>query len=198
MEVISSHEENHSTRSIAEKYGVCKTQIQDIIRNKDKIREIFKDGLAHDRRVLQTTTTYENVNKLTAAWVDDIIRSKLPLSGPLIKAQALHYATELGVPAFKASNGWLDSFKKRHQIAHRTLSGERTGVFNLLTRLAADAKDSDDENEIKSDSKPPAIISKHQAFSHCHDLRAYALKNNIMDMLVCVDKIENLLEASTS
>jgi hypothetical protein len=46
----------------------------------------------------------------------------------LIQEQALKFAKDLGVDQFKASNGWLQSFLKRHNIVFRTMSGESGDV----------------------------------------------------------------------
>jgi hypothetical protein len=46
----------------------------------------------------------------------------------LIQEQALKFVKDLGVDQFKASNGWLQSFLKRHNIVFRTLSGESGDV----------------------------------------------------------------------
>ena len=50
------------------------------------------------------------------------------MSGPLIQEQALKFASELGNTNFAASNGWLESFKARHNIVRGSLSGERGDV----------------------------------------------------------------------
>jgi hypothetical protein len=46
----------------------------------------------------------------------------LVISGPLIQEQALKFAKDLGVDQFKASNGWLQFFLKRHSIVFRLVT----------------------------------------------------------------------------
>ena len=53
----------------------------------------------------------EKINKLTWAWFKDISTRKLPVIGPLLQERALKFATDLRNNHFKASNGWLDSFR---------------------------------------------------------------------------------------
>lgn len=42
----------------------------------------------------------------------------------MLKEKALQVATSLEICNFKASNGWLESFRKRHNIQFATLNGE--------------------------------------------------------------------------
>jgi hypothetical protein len=47
-----------------------------------------------------------------------------PISGPLIQEKALEAARALNFGCFKASNGWLQKFKTRHNILCKTICGE--------------------------------------------------------------------------
>jgi hypothetical protein len=46
----------------------------------------------------------------------------------LLQEQAIIYSAELGLDDFTASNGWLQSFQKRHGIRSAMLSGEAAEV----------------------------------------------------------------------
>lgn len=41
----------------------------------------------------------------------------MPITGPIIKAKAEIIAEKLGISEFKASDGWLEKFKQRHNIS---------------------------------------------------------------------------------
>ena len=58
-------------------------------------------------------------------WVQDAIRRRINVTGPMIKEKGLKFAADLDNESFKASNGWLDCFLKRHNIVFGKMSGER-------------------------------------------------------------------------
>ena len=48
----------------------------------------------------------------------------LPISGTILQDTARTFADKIGKKDFSASNGWLENFKKRHQLPFKILSGE--------------------------------------------------------------------------
>ena len=40
----------------------------------------------------------------------------IPITGGLLKAKAVEYASSLNIEGFKASNGWLGSWKRRYNV----------------------------------------------------------------------------------
>jgi hypothetical protein len=56
-------------------------------------------------------------------------RSKnIHIFGPMVQSEALAVAKSLGNDQFKACTGWLDSFKKRHNIVWNGVCGESKDV----------------------------------------------------------------------
>ena len=70
---------------------------------------------AHKRKRLSTRLEYEDFNKVCFEWFQKRRSMHIPISRAMIRAQALNYA--LGLTYFRASVGWLDSFKCRHNIS---------------------------------------------------------------------------------
>lgn len=58
------------------------------------------------------------------AWFVDTRAKRIPLSGHIVQQKALNFACLLGLDDFKASVGWLNRFKARHDIVGKVLCGE--------------------------------------------------------------------------
>lgn len=69
------------------------------------------------------STRFEKINNLAIDWFHRMRRMDARVSGPMLQEAALYFADEMRVTDFKASNGWLDSFKKRHNS--KMLSGKK-------------------------------------------------------------------------
>ena len=76
-------------------------------------------------------SAYEEVDSAVMLWFNKVRREDIPLSGPLVMEKANEFAAKLGVLSFKANTGWLDRFKKRHNISWRVISGESDSVDPL-------------------------------------------------------------------
>lgn len=48
----------------------------------------------------------------------------LPMSGPMVQKKALEVARKIKYDSFKASRGWLDCFKQRHNIVFKSICGK--------------------------------------------------------------------------
>ncbi|XP_070581288.1 tigger transposable element-derived protein 4-like [Ptychodera flava] len=118
------------SRKLAERYGVGRTQIQSILKRKAEVLEDFESNAPGERKRKIRKTGNEEINALTWEWFKDAVARKIPVSGPLLQERALSFAKDLSVDDFKASNGWLDSFRRRHNIGFSVMSGESGDVDN--------------------------------------------------------------------
>lgn len=126
-----------SQRNLAKQFGVSRTTIAQIVKDKDKIlRQLEKSPESAYKRV--KTEKYESINRLVIASLQEYIRrnqanptgeDQFPfsisliilnflhsLSGTWIKKEALFFAENEGIETFTASNGWLHRFLKRYHI----------------------------------------------------------------------------------
>ena len=99
-----------SQRKLAEYFAIGKSQEFNILKRKREFIDAFEQNAPDTKRRFQATPNDE-INTLTWQWFEAARLKKIPLSGPLIQEQALSFAKGLGVTDFKASNGWLESFK---------------------------------------------------------------------------------------
>ena len=113
--------------------GVGETQTQSVILDKEGILKEWKTGQSSTRKYSKVRKTpYEQLNKLVWEWFC-IARSKgVPVSGALLQQKALMFSMQFGHNDFMASNGWLESFKLRHNIQSATLSGEASDISATL------------------------------------------------------------------
>ena len=95
-----------------------------ILKNKDKIMRDYETNGPGDRK-RHRTTDFTDVNKAVYKWYCLARQRNIPVSGPMLQEEALHIAKCLNSDStFKASNGWLESFKKRNNIKQMSISGE--------------------------------------------------------------------------
>lgn len=69
-------------------------------------------------------TGNEKINEAVWEWFVAARAKNVPISGPILQAQALEVAKSLDITTFKASSGWLESFKSRHAIVWNQVCGE--------------------------------------------------------------------------
>ncbi|XP_066274905.1 tigger transposable element-derived protein 4-like [Branchiostoma lanceolatum] len=132
VEVIRlSENAKKSSRQLAADFGVGRTQIQSILKHKREHLEDFENNAPSTKKRNVRQTGNEAVNKLVwEFFVDTRKRGLTACSGPMLQEAARKFAAELGVSEFKASNGWLESFKRRHNIVGGTVVGESASVSN--------------------------------------------------------------------
>lgn len=107
---------SYSQRSLASKYTVSRATVNQIIKQKHRYLSEFAKMRGNNncmtlKRFRKTSVT--SVNHVLEQYVTASKNSKTVLTGPKLKAKAREIAHQMGINDFKASNGWLDSFKKR-------------------------------------------------------------------------------------
>ncbi|KAL4091479.1 hypothetical protein QTP88_026166 [Uroleucon formosanum] len=112
---------------IAEKFGIPKSTLSTIIKNKDKIDEAVALGSTNSTKRLRKPML-EDVEKELLKWFKEARDSNIPLSGALVREKAKEICTSNGVEHMACSDGWLWRFQKRYNISCHVLSGEANKV----------------------------------------------------------------------
>lgn len=111
-------------KDIAEQFGIPPNTLSTILKNKDKLLEKKDDYAFNSKRKRLAACVNNDIDEAILKWVTTARNKNLPLSGTLIREKAKEFAVALGRDDFSASVGWLDKFKKRHNIVQKSLCGE--------------------------------------------------------------------------
>lgn len=158
LEIIAESEKySTSARKLADKFGVGRTQVNDILKNKIELKKLFEEGGSNaDQKRKFPKTEGLAIDQIVYDWFCKARNKNLPISGPLIKEKALEVSENLKISDFKASNGWLDRFCKRHYINFKTICGESADVDEVSvqdwkTKLKSIIKDYDAKDIFNAD-----------------------------------------------
>lgn len=111
------------SRNVAKVFECGKTQIQSILLHQEVLLIEYESNCPTDRK-RHHTTDFMDVNDAVYKWYCLARQRCIPVSGPLLQEEAIQIARSIDPDSsFKASNGWLDSFKKCHCIKQMTVSG---------------------------------------------------------------------------
>jgi hypothetical protein len=117
-----------SHRTTAVQFGVAKSTIGNINKNRDAIMQSWEQNCSNERKRKLRKTDNEAVNLITLQFFQKCHAMDIPITGPMLQTKAKEIAQRLHVENFQPSNGWLESFKTRHNIYFRFLSGESAAV----------------------------------------------------------------------
>ncbi|CAI5779200.1 transposable element-derived 1-like [Podarcis lilfordi] len=149
-QIISKHESGVRVSDLATQFGMAKSTICTILKNKEAIKGA---NVAKGVKTLtrQRTQTIEEVEKLLLIWIKEKQLAGDSISESMICEKALYLHAELirNTPGastegevFKASRGWFDNFKRRSGIHSVVRHGEAASANKLdADRFVLDFKD---------------------------------------------------------
>jgi hypothetical protein len=119
------------SRALAEKFGCGKTQVNKILSKRERILEQYEANVSSDCVLLGKRTRpceFAEINESLYKWYSLATARNIYPAGPQLCEKAKQIAETLGVDHFKASNGWLDRWKKRYDVHKMKVSGESGDV----------------------------------------------------------------------
>ncbi|GBP97282.1 Tigger transposable element-derived protein 4 [Eumeta japonica] len=128
--LIRAIEMGEKISDVGKRFGFSRSTVSTIWKNKEKILQAESEGKSCKKL---KKPKYEDLDQAILSWFHQQRQNNMPISGPLVKAKAENFAEELGLAAFKASEGWLGKFKQRHHINYGKISGEARSVDTNMT-----------------------------------------------------------------
>ncbi|XP_044586379.1 jerky protein homolog-like [Cotesia glomerata] len=155
LKAINDYRNGVTTTDISKKLGVHKSTILLWVKKENVIKE-WSDGCQNhipESRKRLRKPVYDEVDKAMWLWYQERLRTGAPISGPLIKEQALKFAKLLDDDTeFNASQGWLARWKKRNGIISFTHDDNKPLDKEKEKDKDKDAN-GDSEMEVEEDSR---------------------------------------------
>ncbi|KAK8785434.1 hypothetical protein V5799_008202 [Amblyomma americanum] len=112
--------------SIARDLNIPESSLKTILAKKDSILlNASKFGL---KRKAAKDGKFAAMEAAVVEWLRQSRSSGIAVDGPILKEKAETVALRFNLDEFKASNGWMERFKKRHGIVFSRCCGESASV----------------------------------------------------------------------
>ena len=140
LKVIELIDKSVSYSIISEKFGIGRSTVSDIKKNKEKIlsfkREMVDMGMKKRPKTMKLGEDRE-LDQALYLWFKQKRMSGVPVTGPLLCAKALELSKSLkGETKFCASEGWKWRFCQRHGIRQLSDQGEKLSADKDLSLVS--------------------------------------------------------------
>ncbi len=113
-------------KDIAKEYDVSEGMVSDILKKKDRWIAIDNDSYQANLK-REKKVQFPIIEEALTVWIDKL-QARLVLTESILATKALDFALLCKEDKFKASNGWLDNFKKRHNLKQYNIHGKASSV----------------------------------------------------------------------
>lgn len=128
LDLINCVRNGMSYRKAQIKFGCALGTISKVWNEREKLKTRAKTQSLKTKRPANLTENAKEIDERVFNWFNAARSRNVPVNGPILKEKALHVASSIGFHEFKASDGWLNKFKKRHSLSLKTLVGEAANV----------------------------------------------------------------------
>lgn len=126
-EIIDAVESGEKKSDVAKRFDIPPSTLSTILKNKDKVP--IGNGRVNKKK-RNRPGEFPRLEECLLSWLEQCLGQNIPIDGPLFKGKALKFASELGLTDFRASEGWLEKFKNRHDVVFKKICGESATVGN--------------------------------------------------------------------
>jgi hypothetical protein len=102
-------------KDLAKEYNVSEEMVSDILKEKDRWLAIDNDS--HQANLKRKKKIqFPIIEEVLTVWLDKALQAGLVLTKSILATKAVDFAILCNKEKFKVSNGWLDNFKKKHNL----------------------------------------------------------------------------------
>lgn len=112
---------------VAKQFDIPLSTLSTIIKNEKDILKKVESGQSLSCK-RQRISEFPGLEECLLKWFKQCRDENISISGPLLQEKAEIYSKSLGFSDFKASNGWLEKFKRRHDLVFKKVCGESASV----------------------------------------------------------------------
>lgn len=141
-----------SNREMAIHFGIPRNTLFNILRARDRIIEAYKRNPNGRRKRLRSGKA-PHVEHALYQWYKGAKKQKLPLSNIVLFEKARDLAISQGSYTFRPTTGWLERWKKRHNITFST-DGSEDGANENGDGEESDSEKHIDTSDIKDEDDP--------------------------------------------
>ena len=114
-------------KDLAKEYDVSDGMICDILKEKDRWLAIdlnsYQASLRRERKL-----PFITIEEALALWVENALQANIIISDNILSTKALEFAFLCNEEKFKGSVGWVDNFKKRHNLKNYNVHEEEASA----------------------------------------------------------------------
>ncbi|GBO34189.1 Tigger transposable element-derived protein 4 [Araneus ventricosus] len=122
VKFIRKLQNGESQSAICKEFSLSKSTVATIWKNRDSIISAYEKNINGYKRLRKVEK--EKVEEALFKWFTLHRSRNLPITGAILPAKANEFAELFEEKSFVCSNGWLDRFKKRHNIRSSKVVGE--------------------------------------------------------------------------
>ncbi|CAH2005620.1 unnamed protein product [Acanthoscelides obtectus] len=150
--IVSELEQGSSQANICARMAMKKSTVSNIWKNRDKIKNDWK---SYSQKKKMRQSLHPQVDDMLFQWFQQKRANNFPISGPMLQIKAEEFGKLIG-DYFKCSSGWLDRFKKRHNIVF----GKMCGRTKNTAGNASDPSSSFIENSLSTTNSGEKLQSE--------------------------------------
>ena len=124
-ELCLLHQKNPSLtqEEIGKNFGIKKNTVCDILKNKEKWLNVELNG-SNTTKQKEKSPKFPELEEALAIWISNALSANKTITGEIIITKATDFAKLMNIEGFTGSSGWLNNFKKRHNIKQYNKHGE--------------------------------------------------------------------------